>query len=71
MPTDRSRPAPVMTGSIEFDTLGRMMSGFQPRLSTARIDCAANFGVVRLRKTVAPVFFSRAIGESTVGSESS
>ena len=52
-----SKPAGFITLPIEPETLLRKCSGFQPISEFFLIACAANFGVVMLKKTSAPVAF--------------
>ena len=66
-----SKPAGFITLPIEAETLLRKCSGFQPISSFFLIACAANFGVVMLTNTSAPVDFSLTIWESMVGCETS
>src|SRR5207253_1941524 len=68
---DASRPAGLSTEPTEFDTLLSRCTGFQPISCAFLIACAANFGVVTLKKTSAPEFFRLTICESTVGSAGS
>ncbi len=71
MPCEFSKPAGFITLPIEAETLLRKCSGFQPISAFFLIACAANFGVVMLKKTSAPVDFSLTMWESIVGSETS
>ena len=64
-----SKPAGLITLPIEAETLLRKCSGFQPISAIFLIACAANFGVVMLKNTSAPVDFSLTMCESMVGSE--
>ena len=66
-----SKPAGLITLPIEAETLLRKCSGFQPISAFFLIACAANFGVVMLMNTSAPVDFSLTIWELMVGSETS
>ena len=66
-----SNPAGLITLPIEAETLLRKCSGFQPISAFFLIACAANFGVVTLKKTSAPVDLSLTMWESMVGSETS
>src|SRR2546421_7806409 len=70
-PADFSRPAGVNTAPMDEETLFRYWVGFQPVSYAARMACAANFGVVMLKKTFAPEDLSCRIWESTVGSPTS
>ena len=54
MPCAFSKPAGLITLPIEAETLLRKCSGFQPISAIFLIACAANFGVVKLKKTSAP-----------------
>ena len=58
MPLAFSSPAGLSTEPTECETLLRMCTGFQPISAALRIACAANFGVVTLKKTSAPEAFS-------------
>ena len=71
MPCAFSKPAGFITLPIEAETLLRKCSGFQPISAFFLIACAANFGVVMLMNTSAPVDFSLTMWESMVGSETS
>ena len=68
MPCELSKPAGFITLPIEAETLLRKCSGFQPISAIFLIACAANFGVVMLKKTSAPVDFSLTMWKSMVGS---
>src|SRR5215471_19539547 len=70
-PREASRPAGFNTAPTEADTLLRRWTGFQPMSAAFLIAWAANFGVVTLKKTLAPLFFRLTICESTVGSVTS
>src|SRR3954468_5656489 len=65
---EASNPAGFSTEPTEFDTLLSRCTGFQPISCAFLIACAANFGVVTLKKTSAPEAFRLMICESTVGS---
>ena len=67
-PVEFSRPAGSSTAPNEFETVGRMISGFQPMLAAFLIACAANFGVASAKNTSAPESFIKTIWESMVGS---
>ena len=71
MPCEFSKPAGLITLPIEEETPLRKCSGFQPISWFFLIACAANFGVVMLKKTSAPVDFILTMWESMVGSETS
>jgi len=62
-------PAGSSTAENEFETDGRMISGFQPMLAAFLIACAANLGVASAKKTSAPDSRIATIWESIVGSE--
>ncbi len=66
-----SKPAGFITLPTEADTLLRKCTGFQPISAFFLIACAANFGVVMLTNTSAPVAFSLTMWLSMVGSETS
>ena len=68
MPWAVFEPAGLITLPTEADTLLRRCSGFQPISATFLIACAANFGVVMLKNTSAPVDFSLTMWLSMVGS---
>ena len=70
-PFDASRPAGLSTAPTEADTLFRRWIGFQPMSAAFLIAWAANFGVVTLKNTLAPLFLRFTICESTVGSVTS
>ena len=70
-PLDASRPAGLSTAFTEVDTLFRKWTGFQPMSWAFLIAWAANFGVVMLKNTLAPLFFRFTTWESTVGSVTS
>jgi len=61
-------PAGSSTAENEFETDGRMISGFQPMLAAFLIAWAANFGVASAKKTSAPDSRMVTICESMVGS---
>ena len=63
-----SKPAGFITLPIEALTLFRKCSGFHPISEFFLIACAANFGVVMLKNTSAPVDFSLTMCELIVGS---
>jgi hypothetical protein len=69
MPCAFSKPAGLITLPTELDTLEMKCSGFHSISASFLIACAANFGVVTLMKTSAPVAFSLTIWLSIVGSE--
>src|SRR5215470_11946792 len=70
-PFEASRPAGFRTAPTEDETLLRRWTGFQPMSAAFLIAWAANFGVVTLKNTLAPLFFRLTICESTVGSVTS
>ncbi len=67
MPCAFSKPAGFITLPIETDTLLRKCNGFHSISTIFLIACAANFGVVTLKKTSALVDFSLTMLESMVG----
>ena len=69
MPCAFSKPAGLITLPTEAETLETMCIGFQSISLIFLIAWAANFGVVMLMKTSAPVAFSLTIWLSIVGSE--
>ena len=68
MPCAFSKPAGFITLPTEAETLLRKCSGFHSISAIFLIACAANFGVVMLMKTSAPVDFSLTMWLSIVGS---
>ena len=68
MPCEFSKPAGLITLPTEAETLLRMCSGFQSISAIFLIACAANFGVVTLKNTSAPVAFSLTMWLSIEGS---
>ena len=66
-PFEASRPAGFSTVPSELDTLFRKWSGFQPMSCAFLIAWAANFGIVTLKNTLAPLFLRFTICESIVG----
>jgi hypothetical protein len=58
----------LITLPTEAETLLRKCSGVHPISAIFLIACAANFGVVTLKKTSAPVAFRLTTCESMVGS---
>ncbi len=71
MPCEFSKPAGFITLPIEPETLLRKCTGFQPISMFFLIACAANFGVVTLKKMSAPVALILTMWVSMVGSETS
>ena len=70
-PREASRPAGFSTVPSELDTLFRKCSGFHPMSLAYLIAWTANFGIVMLKNTLAPLFFRFTICESIVGSVTS
>ena len=70
-PLEASRPAGLSTVPSELDTLFRKCSGFQPMSCDFLMAWTANFGIVMLKKTLAPLFLRLTICESIVGSVTS
>src|SRR4029453_12590047 len=70
-PLEASRPAGFRTAPTEEETLLSRWTGFPPMSAAFLIACAANFGVVMLKNTLAPLFLRFTICESTVGSVTS
>ena len=60
-----------MTAPTDVETLATICSGFQPISAIFLMVCAANFGVVMLIRTSAPLALSLTIWLSIVGSETS
>jgi len=58
----------LITPPTEAETLETMCSGFHSISASFLIACAANFGVVMLRKTSAPEALSLTMWLSIVGS---
>ena len=67
MPCAFSKPAGLITLPIEAETLLRKCSGFHSISAIFLIACAANFGVVTLKNTSAPVDFSLTMWRLIVG----
>src|SRR4051812_18219839 len=67
MPTEWSRPAGSSTVWIDADGRAKTCVGLQLSSAAFRIACAANLGVVALKKTVAFDEARVAICESIVG----
>src|SRR5262245_26657689 len=67
-PLEFSRPAGLSTPPTEMDVLLRTCVGDQPISATLVIACAANLGVVTLKKMSAPELFRVMICEFTVAS---
>ncbi|MNG24016.1 hypothetical protein D3C84_1086910 [compost metagenome] len=61
----------MITADTDTDTLDRYCVGFQPMSAALRIACAANLGVVMLKKVSAPEAFRLTIWLSMVGSVTS
>ena len=70
-PFEASVPAGIITAASEVETLFSRCTGFQPMSCDFLIACTANFGVVMLKNTFAPLFLRLTICESTVGSVTS
>ena len=68
---EASRPAGFSTVPSELETLFRKWSGFHPISWAFLMAWAANFGVVMLKNTLAPLFFRFTTCESMVGSVTS
>src|SRR4029453_16192732 len=70
-PCTLSKPAGFIAAVTDEETLFRYCTGFQPISTALRMDCAANFGIDILKKTLAPESLSWIVCESTVGSVTS
>jgi hypothetical protein len=71
MPCAFSKPAGLITLPTDAETLVSRCIGFQSISEIFLIDCAANFGVVMLISTSAPVAFILTMWLSMLGSETS
>ena len=70
-PCTFSKPAGFIVVVTWPETLFRYCTGFQPISAALRMDCAANFGIEMLKKTLAPESFIWITWLSTVGSVTS
>src|SRR6056297_3639563 len=68
---EQSKPAGLRVALTDDDTLFNRWSGFHPISQVFLIACAADFGIVTLKKTLAPLAANSKICASTVGSVTS